>query len=126
MALVLAFAMSALLLAALGVYGVVSQSVMQRTKEIGIRLALGAPRARLWITIARHGLTPVIAGLAVGMAAAMVTTRSIAGLLFGVPSTDPVTYGAVAGVLVLAGLLACWIPARRAARIDPLEALRQE
>jgi putative ABC transport system permease protein len=126
MALVLAFAMAALLLAAIGVYGVVSQSVMQRTKEIGIRLALGAPRASLWMTIARHGLTPVIAGLAVGMAGALVATRSLAGLLFGVPPTDPATYGAVAGVLLLAGLLACWLPARRAACIDPLEALRQE
>jgi putative ABC transport system permease protein len=126
MALVLAFAIAALLLAAIGVYGVVSQSVMQRTKEIGIRLALGAPRPHLWMTIARHGLTPVIAGLVVGMAGAVVATRSIAGLLFGVPSTDPATYSAVIGVLLLSGLLACWIPARRAARIDPLEALRQE
>lgn len=126
MSLVLAFALAALLLAAIGVYGVVSQSVMQRTKEIGIRLALGAPRSQLWLTVARHGLTPVIAGLAVGMGGALVATRSIGGLLFGVPSTDPATYGAVAGMLLLAGLLACWIPARRAARIDPLEALRQE
>jgi putative ABC transport system permease protein len=122
MALVLAFATAALLLAAIGVYGVVSQSVMQRTKELGIRLALGAPRA----SIARHGLTPVIAGLAAGIGIALVATRSIGGLLFGVPATDPATYGAVVGVLLLAGLLACWLPARRAARIDPLEALRQE
>jgi putative ABC transport system permease protein len=126
MALVLAFAIAALLLAAIGVYGVVSQSVMQRTKEIGIRLALGAPRPHLWMTIARRGLTPVIAGLVVGMAGALAATRSISGLLFGVPSTDPATYSAVIGVLLLSGLLACWIPARRAARIDPLEALRQE
>jgi putative ABC transport system permease protein len=126
MALVLAFATAALLLAAVGVYGVVSQSVMQRTKEIGIRLALGAPRASLWMTIARHGLPPVVAGLLVGLAVAVVATRSLAGLLFGVPPTDPATYGAVAEVLLLAALLACWLPARRAARIDPLEALRLE
>jgi putative ABC transport system permease protein len=126
MTLVLAFAVSALLLAAIGVYGVVSQSVAQRRKEIGIRLALGAPRPHLWIMIARHGLAPVIAGLVVGVAAAAVATRSIAGLLFGVPHTDLATYGTVMGVLLLSGLLACWIPARRAARIDPLEALRTE
>jgi putative ABC transport system permease protein len=126
MALVLAFATAALLLAAIGVYGVVSQSVTQRTKEIGIRLALGAQRGQLWITVARHGLTPVLAGLAVGIAVALAATRSIGGLLFGVPSTDPATYAAVIAVLLLAGLLACWIPARRATRLDPLEALRQE
>ena len=126
MALVLAFAMSALLLAAIGVYGVVSQSVTQRTKELGIRLALGAPRPHLWMTIARHGLTPVIAGLLVGMAGALTATRWLSGFLFGVAATDGATYSAVIGVLLLAGVLACWIPARRAARIDPLEALRQE
>jgi putative ABC transport system permease protein len=126
MALVAGFALAALLLAAIGVYGVVSQSVTQRTKELGIRLALGAQRPQLWMTIARHGLTPVIGGLVVGIGTALMATRSISGLLFGVPATDPVTYGAVIGVLLLAGVLACWIPARRAGRIDPLEALRQE
>ena len=126
MALVLAFATAALLLAAIGVYGVVSQSVTQRTKEIGIRLALGAQKGQLWITVARHGLTPVLAGLAVGIAGALAATRSLGGLLFDVPSTDPATYAAVIMVLLAAGLLACWIPARRAARLDPLEALRQE
>ena len=126
MSLMLGFALAALLLAGIGVYGVVSQSVTQRTKEIGIRLALGAPRPHLWMTIARHGLTPVIAGLVAGMGGALVATRFLGGLLFGVAATDPATYGAVIGVLLLAGLLACWIPARRATRIDPLEALRQE
>jgi putative ABC transport system permease protein len=126
MSLVLGFALVALLLAAIGVYGVVAQSLTQRTKEIGIRLALGAPRPHLWMTIARYGLVPVIAGLAAGMAGALLATRSIGGLLFGVATADPATYGAVIGVLLLAGLLACWIPARRAGRIDTLEALRQE
>jgi putative ABC transport system permease protein len=126
MALVLGFAIAALLLAAIGVYGVVSQSVTQRTKEIGIRLALGAPRPLLWVSIARQGLAPLITGLLCGMGAALVATKSIGALLFGVPPTDPATYGAVAGVLLLAGLLACWLPARRATRIDPLEALRQD
>jgi putative ABC transport system permease protein len=126
MSLVLAFALAALLLAAIGVYGVVSQSVTHRTKEIGIRLALGAPRPHVWMTIARYGLAPVIAGLLAGMGGALVLTRSLGGLLFGVAATDPATYGAVVGMLLLAGLLACWLPAGRATRIDPLEALRQE
>jgi putative ABC transport system permease protein len=126
LSLVLAFALVALLLAAIGVYGVVSQSVMQRTKEIGIRLALGAPRRHLWMVIARHGLTPVIAGLFVGMGGALAATRSLGGLLFGVAATDPATYAVVTGVLLAAGVVACWLPARRAARTNPLEALRQE
>ena len=126
MSLVLLFAIAALLLAAIGVYGVVSQAVMQRTKEIGIRMALGAPRLDLWMFIARHGLTPVIAGLVVGMGGAPAAARSLSGLLFGVRATDLATYGAVIGVLLVAGLLACWFPARRAARVDALEALRQE
>jgi ABC-type antimicrobial peptide transport system permease subunit len=105
---------------------VVSQSVMQRTKEIGIRLALGAPRRHLWMVIARHGLTPVIAGLFVGMGGALAATRSLGGLLFGVAATDPATYAVVTGVLLAAGVVACWLPARRAARTNPLEALRQE
>ena len=126
MSLVLAFALAALLLAAIGVYGVVAQTVMQRTKEIGIRLALGAPRRRLWMVVARHGLTPVLAGLGVGMAAALGAARSMGGLLFGVGAADPVTYAAVAGVLFAAAALACWLPARRAALMDPLVALRQE
>lgn len=126
LSLVVAFALAALLLAAIGVYGVVSQSVAQRTKELGIRLALGAPRRHLWMVIARHGLTPAMAGLSVGMAAALVTSRSLGGLLFGVRTTDLATYSAVAAVLLTAAALACWFPSRRASRIDPLTALRQE
>jgi predicted permease len=126
MSLVLAFAIAALLLAAIGVYGVVAQAVTQRTKEIGIRLALGAPKSHLWITTAQYGLTPVVAGLAVGIGASLLATRSMSGLLFGVPPSDPATYVAVSSVLLTSGLLACWLPARRAVRINPLEALRQE
>jgi hypothetical protein len=92
MSLVLSFALAALLLAAIGVYGVVSQSVVQRTKEIGIRLALGASRPHLWMVVARNGLTPVVAGLVEGMGRALAATRSINGLLLGVPATDPATH----------------------------------
>jgi predicted permease len=124
--LVLAFALSALLLAAIGVYGVVSQSVTQRSKEMGIRIALGAPRAHLWGVIARYGLSPVLAGLCAGLAGAALASRGIAGLLFGVPAIDPLTYLAVAATLLGAASLACYFPARRATRADPLAALRNE
>jgi putative ABC transport system permease protein len=124
--LVLAFGLSALLLAALGVYGVVSQSVAQRTKELGIRIALGAPRLHLWRVIAKSGLAPVAAGLCVGLSGAALVSRWIGSLLFGVPPVDPLTYLAVAGVLLGAALVACYFPARRAARVDPLTALRSE
>ncbi|MGA3016164.1 MAG: ABC transporter permease [Bryobacteraceae bacterium] len=124
--LVLAFALSALLLAAIGVYGVVSQSVTQRSKEMGIRIALGAPRRHLWGVIARYGLSPVVAGLCAGLGAAAFASRWIDGLLFGVPAIDPLTYLAVAAALLGAASLACYLPARRAARVDPLAALRNE
>jgi putative ABC transport system permease protein len=124
--LVLAFAICALLLAAIGVYGVVSQSVTQRSKEMGIRIALGAPRRHLWGVIARYGLSPVVAGLCAGLGAAAFASRWISGLLFGVPATDPLTYLAVAAALLGAASLACYFPARRATRVDPLAALRNE
>jgi len=126
LSLVLAFALSALLLAAIGVYGVVSQSVTERTREFGIRLALGAPRRHLWMVVARRGFTPVLAGLCAGMIAALAATRSIGGLLFGVPPTDPLTYLSAILVLAAAASLACYFPARRATRTDPLAALRSE
>jgi putative ABC transport system permease protein len=124
--LVLAFALSALLLAAIGVYGVVSQSVAQRSKEMGIRIALGAPRLHLWGVIARYGLSPVVAGLCAGLAAAALASRWISGLLFGVAAIDALTYVAVAAALLGTASLACYFPARRAARVDPLAALRNE
>ena len=124
--LVLAFALSALFLAAIGVYGVVSQSVTQRSREMGIRIALGAPRRHLWGVIARYGLSPVVAGLCAGLGAAAFASRWISGLLFGVPAFDPLTYLAVAAALLGAASLACYFPARRATRVDPLAALRNE
>lgn len=126
MLLVMVFAVLALLLAAIGVYGVVSQTVTQRTNEIGIRMALGATRSAVWRFVAARGLVPVMAGLAVGLLIAAVAARIMRDLLFGVPATDPVTFAAVASVLLLAAILACCIPAVRATRVDPLIALRYE
>ncbi|HEV2444575.1 MAG TPA: FtsX-like permease family protein [Candidatus Sulfopaludibacter sp.] len=124
--LVLVFALAPLLLASIGVYGVVSQSVAQRTNEIGIRMALGAGRADVWKLVARHGLMPVLGGLCAGLAGAGATARLLSGFLFGVRAGDPATFGAVALVLLAAACAACGVPALRAARVDPLVALRYE
>jgi putative ABC transport system permease protein len=122
--LVILFALVALLLAAIGVYGVVSQSVAQRTNEIGIRLALGASRPAVWLLVARHGFTPVLAGLCAGLAGAVAAARLVSGFLFGVRAIDPLTFTSVALVLLAAAAAACFVPALRATRLDPLIALR--
>ncbi len=124
--LVMVFACAALLLAAIGVYGVVSQSVTQRTNEIGIRLALGATRRDVWGLVARHGLTPALGGLCAGLAGAAAATRLVSGFLFGVKAIDPLTFAAVSLVLLAAAAAACALPALRATRVDPLIALRYE
>jgi putative ABC transport system permease protein len=124
--LVLIFASSALLLASIGVYGVVSQTVARRTNEIGIRMALGASRADVRLMVARQGLAPVVAGLVAGLAAALAVARLAGGFLFDVRPTDPPTFAAVAVVLLAAAAAACYLPARRATRVDPLVALRYE
>jgi len=124
--LVLLFAAAALALAAVGIYGVVSQLVAQRTNEIGIRMALGARAADVRRMVLLEGFGPVAVGLAAGFAASLAGGRLVSGMLFGVRAADPLTFGAVAAVLLVAALAACLIPARRATRIDPLEALRYE
>jgi len=124
--LVLLFAAAALALAAVGVYGVVSQLVTQRTNEIGIRMALGARAADVRRMVLLEGLAPVAGGLAVGFAAALLGGRMVSGMLFDVRAADPLTFAAVATVLLASALTACLIPARRATRIDPLDALRYE
>jgi putative ABC transport system permease protein len=120
------FALTALILALMGVYGVGSYLVAQRTKEIGIRMALGADAGDVVRMIAGQGLRVILAGVVVGVAGALSVTRVLASLLYGVTASDPYTFIAVALLLVLAGLLACYVPARRAARVDPISALREQ
>jgi predicted permease len=124
--LVLVFALTALLLAVAGVYGVVAYGVAQRTREIGVRMALGARSADVSALILRQGLTTTLVGTAVGVAGSFATARTIQSLLFGVQPTDPLTFVAVATALVVVAGLACYIPARRAARVDPMVALRND
>jgi len=120
------FGSAALLLAALGIYGVVSYGVGRRTRELGIRVALGAQPGDVLRMVLTEGLVLAAAGLAAGLAGALVLTRYLASLLFEVGRLDPATYAAVAVTLLFASLLAGFIPARRAMRVDPVTALRQE
>jgi putative ABC transport system permease protein len=122
--LVTLFAVVALIITAAGIAGVVSFSVNQRTTEIGVRMALGARRSAVVAMILRQGLTPVAIGLAVGMAGAAILGRLLTRLLFAIDPTDPPTFAIVIGVLALVAALACLVPARRAAAIDPMQALR--
>ncbi|HEV2689922.1 MAG TPA: ABC transporter permease, partial [Bryobacteraceae bacterium] len=126
MLLLTLFAALALTLAAIGIYGLMSYTVEQRMQEIGIRLALGAGARDMLSMIVRQGMLLAGIGLAIGLGAAYGLTRLLASLLFGVKTTDPITYAAVAIVLFAVALLACFIPARRATKIDPLIALRYE
>jgi putative ABC transport system permease protein len=126
MMLVAGFAVLAMVVSAVGVYGTVNYSVARRTHEIGIRMALGAKRGDVLAMILGQGLGLTAAGVALGLAGAWVVTRELETLLFGVRPTDGVAFACGSGVLALAILLACYIPARRATRVDPLEALRHE
>jgi putative ABC transport system permease protein len=121
-----ALATVALLLAAVGIYGTVSYWVKQRTPEIGIRMALGADEKNIFRLILTRGMLFILAGLALGIAGALAATRLIASLLFGVTPSDPATFAAIAALLTLVALVACWVPARRAMRVDPIIALRYE
>jgi putative ABC transport system permease protein len=120
------FAAIALLLTAAGIFGVLSYLVTQRTREIGLRMALGAQPRDVLRVIVGHGLRLVLAGLCIGVAGALVVTRWMSSVLFDVKPTDPLTFTAVAVVLALVALLACYIPAHRAMRVDPMQALRYE
>ncbi|HEY9507735.1 MAG TPA: FtsX-like permease family protein, partial [Gemmatimonadales bacterium] len=120
------FAATALVLAALGIYGVIAYSVVQRTRELGIRVALGASADAVLGMVMRQGLAPVMIGLAIGLGVAAVGSRVLRSLLYGVTATDLATYGAVAAFLTVVASAASYVPARRAARSDPVQALRAE
>jgi ABC-type antimicrobial peptide transport system permease subunit len=120
------FASLALLLATVGLYGVLNYDVSQRTREIGIRGAIGATRAQIVQMILRQGLAKAGLGLAVGLVGAVFFTRLLRNMLFDISPTDPVAYGAVTALLLLVALAASWLPARRAAKVDPVIALRAE
>ena len=126
MFLLTVFAVSALVLAAIGIYGLMAYSVQQRTQEIGIRVALGADMRRVRNMVLGQGMTVVLAGIATGLASAFGLTRVIASFLFGVTSRDPLVFVVVPLVLTFIALVGVWLPARRAARVDPVVALRTE
>jgi predicted permease len=116
----------ALALACLGLYGVLSFAVVQRTREIGVRVALGAQRREVLSLVIRKGLGLVLVGALLGLAGALAATRLVSNLLYGVEPNDPMTFAGVTGLLIAVALMASWLPARRAAKVDPMEALRCE
>jgi putative ABC transport system permease protein len=120
------FAVAALILAAIGLYSVIAYSVFQRRREIGIRIALGASTRRVFGDAIAEGIGLTVIGLTIGFLAAVVITRAMSQMLFNVTSTDPMTFAVVASVLTITGLIACYLPARRATRVDPVIALRAE
>jgi ABC-type antimicrobial peptide transport system permease subunit len=120
------FGIVGLLLGAIGIYGVLAALVNQRQREIGVRIALGARPSDVLGLVVRRGLVLTIAGLSIGLAGAWGLSRFLAAVLYGIEPTDPATFAGVTAILTLAALLASWIPAQRAARVDPVDALRAE
>jgi putative ABC transport system permease protein len=126
MTLLTIFASIAVALASIGLYGVMSYSVSQRTREIGIRMALGAQRRDVLQLVVRHGMALTAIGVGIGLVGSLGLTRLISSLLFGVSATDVSTFGAVSALLFGIAMIACWLPARRASGVDPMVALRQD
>lgn len=124
--LLVSFAVLALVLAGIGVYGSINYSTSQRTHEIGLRMALGAQSGDVMRLIVGQGLVLALTSIVIGLVGSVALTRLMKGLLFGISATDPLTLVAISLLLALIGLLASWIPARRASRVDPMEALRYE
>jgi len=125
-ALVGSFAVLGFILAIIGIYGVISYSVVQQTHEIGVRMALGAQRGDILHRILREGMLLAITGIAIGISGALALTRVLRSMLFEIEPTDPVTFVGVAIFLMIAALAACYLPARRATKVDPMVALRHE
>ena len=120
------FAMLALILAAVGVYGLISYSVTQRTREIGIRVALGAAPRQVMGPVVREGVILAVIGIAIGLAGAFAAARALSAFLFGVGASDPLTLAAVALIMLLVAMVASYIPSRRALKVDPVIALRAQ
>jgi putative ABC transport system permease protein len=126
MLLVGGFGALALVLACVGLYGAVSYSVTSRTQEIGVRLALGAPRRRVFALVLAQCVRITSLGIAIGIAMALVVLKAMTGFLYGIEATDPATFASLSVLLLAVAMLACYVPARRAARVDPIVAMRAE